>query len=238
MPAAEESRRTAGMKLEAAMRGIARRYPGWSRGGAPNHALEFRLDVDGEEALFSLRLSDSTFRFRGNNRFFTRAALRPTIAHALVWCSSPEETDIFVDPCCGSGTILHERMVYPLLEIRGGDIAEEAIQFARANLKETSPHTVQRWDARNLPLDSGYVDKFVSNLPFGRQIGNRAELGELYRELVQEMSRVLKPGGTAILLVEDGELLSRAADKCSIRCCELIQLSLKGLQPAIYQLQK
>ncbi|MFC4077765.1 methyltransferase domain-containing protein [Salinithrix halophila] len=222
---------------EAAMRGIARRYPRWTRGTAPHHTMEFRLDIHGEEAIFSLRLTDSTFRYRGKNRVFTSAALRPTIAHALVWCSSPEVTDIFIDPCCGSGTILNERFAYPYTEIRGGDHSSEAVQYARINLKETH-QVVQRWDARHLPLESGYADKFVCNLPFGRQIGARVELGALYSELVQEMTRVLKPGGIAILLTEDGSLLFRAADQCSIHCRELMRLSLKGLQPAIYQLQK
>lgn len=146
---------------EAAMRGIARRYPKWTRGTAQNHTMEFRLDLDGEEAIFSLRLTDSTFRFRSRNRAFTQAALRPTIAHALVWCSSPKDTDIFVDPCCGSGTILTERLAYPYSEIRGGDLSAEAIGCARVNLKKTSHHVVQRWDARRLPLESGYVDKIV-----------------------------------------------------------------------------
>ncbi|WP_169713621.1 methyltransferase domain-containing protein [Paludifilum halophilum] len=220
---------------EAAMRGIARRYPGWIRGNADHHTLAFRLDLQGEDAVFSLRLTDASFRFRGR-RSFTPAALRPTIAHALVWCSSPQETDTFVDPCCGSGTILQERMVYPFSEIRGGDLSEKAIQSARANLKDD--HVVQRWNAGQLPLDSGYVDQFVSNLPFGRQIGNRADLGDRYREWVREMSRVLKPGGNAILLTEEGDLLSRAADQCSLHCRERMRLRLKGLRPAIYQLQK
>ncbi|PTM56605.1 methyltransferase domain-containing protein [Desmospora activa] len=223
---------------EAAMQGIAKRYPGWVRGTAQNHALEFRLDLDGEEAVFSLRLTNSTFRFRGSNRFFSQAALRPTIAHALVWCSSPEDRDVFVDPCCGSGTILYERLAYPFVQMRGGDLSDDAIQSAKANLKASSHSVVQRWDARQLPLDSGSVDKFVSNLPFGRQIGSRAQLGNLYGQLVQEMARVLKPGGRAILLVEDGSSLVRAADRCSIHCCELMQLSLKGLRPTIYQLNK
>ncbi|EGK08775.1 methyltransferase domain protein [Desmospora sp. 8437] len=222
---------------DAAMRGISKRYPQWVRGDTHNHTLEFRLDLHEDQAVFSLRLTDSSFRFRSKHRFFSPAALRPTIAHALVWCSLPTDTDIFVDPCCGSGTILKERFDYPFTEIVGGDSSEEAIRSARGNLREAG-HLIQKWDARQLPLDSNYADKYVSNLPFGRQIGNRAELGILYRELVQEMSRVLKPGGIAILLTEDGSSLSRAANTCSIHCRELMQVSLKGLRATIHQLRK
>ncbi len=223
---------------EAAMRGIASRYPGWTQGTAPHHSLEFRLDLDGDQAVFSLRLTDSSFRYRGRNRLFSPAALRPTVAHALVWCSSPAATDLFVDPCCGSGTILSERLNYPFTEIRGGDLSETAVRTARSNLGEGVYPGVQRWDARQLPLDRGYASKFVSNLPFGRQTGNRSELGELYDQLIRETSRVLKPGGIAIFLTEEGSLLRRAADRNSLDCQEWFEISLKGLRPAIYRLQK
>ncbi|CAH0120956.1 MULTISPECIES: methyltransferase domain-containing protein [unclassified Paenibacillus] len=219
---------------DAAMRGIAKQYPRWRKGSPEYHTFEFRLDLEGEQALFSFRLTDSAFRFRGKDRLFSPAALRPTVAHALVWLSSPAAGDRFIDPCCGSGSIVGERLAYPAASIRGGDLSPEAVQVAKASV----PAAIEQWDARHLPLDRGAVNIVVSNVPFGRQIGDRNELDGLYRELMREMSRVLQPGGRAILLAEDGALLSRAAERYFLSCAETLRLSLKGIQPAVYILKK
>lgn len=219
---------------DAAMRGLAKQYPHWRKGSPEHHSLEFRLDLDEEQALFSFRLTDSAFRFRGKDRLFSPAALRPTVAHALVWLSSPSAADRFIDPCCGSGSIVGERLAYPAAHIRGGDLSPEAVQVAKASV----PVAIEQWDARHLPLDRSAVNIVVSNVPFGRQIGDRNELDGLYRELLREMSRVLQPGGRAILLAEDGALLSRAAERSFLSCTETLRLSLKGIQPAVYVLKK
>src|SRR5690606_22797971 len=104
---------------QKAMEGIKKRYPHRRIGTANRHDVEFRLDIEGHQALFSLRLTDAIYRFRHNNRKFTAASLLPTVAHAMVWLSKPEEEDVFIDPCCGSGTILSERLSYPFTYIGG-----------------------------------------------------------------------------------------------------------------------
>lgn len=78
----------------------------------------------------------------------------------------------------------------------------------------------------------------MTNLPFGRQIGALNEMDELYREILREFSRVLKSGGKAIVLVEDGKLLSKAAALNSLDCNELLKLSLKGILTSIYEIRK
>lgn len=132
---------------EAAMRGIARSYPKWIQGNPEYHSIEFRLDLQGEDASFYLRITESTFRFRGNNRMFSLASLRPTIAHGLIWLSVPEQQDIFIDPCCGSGTILSERGFYPFFTINGGDISEEAVRVAQYNLRSQPTVGITQWNA-------------------------------------------------------------------------------------------
>jgi len=222
---------------EAAMRGVAKRHPQWRIGTPERHSHEFRLDLDGEEATFFLRLTGPEFRFRGS-RSFVPGALRPTVAHGLVWLSRPRADDRFVDVCCGSGTIVSERLAYPCGELLAGDLSAEAIAAARANLPAGCPAQVRVWDATSLPLPSGFVTAVVSNLPFGRQIGSRDGLPSLYAGIVGEIARVLLPGGRAVLLAEDGAALREAAERCSLACGELARLSLKGLQPAVYRLSK
>lgn len=222
---------------DAAMRGMERRYLGLARGTAEEHAHEFRLDLHEETAVFSYRLTDASFRFRGL-RSFAPAALRPTVAHALVRLSSPAAADRFIDPCCGSGTIMIERLHYAADSIRGGDLSLEAVRAANTNWPHGMPCPVRQWDARQLPCDPSSIDVIVSNLPFGRQIGSPHELRKLYHQLLAEMSRILRPGGRAVLLAEDGALLQSAAERYQLRCSRTIRISLKGIQPAVYMLTR
>lgn len=223
---------------EAAELGIMRRYRHFRQDHSGGHQLEFRLDLVQEEAVFAIRITDAAFRYRGKTREFTPAALRPTVAHALVWVSRPEMDDIFVDPCCGSGTVLSERCAYPHAGIHGGDLSEEAVTSARANVGHSSCVHLKQWDAQRLPLDPGYAGKVVTNLPFGKQISSIACIPVLYEGVLREMKRVLKPGGQIVCLTDAGGPLLAAAEKADLRLATVADLRLKGLHPSIYLLQK
>ncbi len=219
---------------EAAVRGILRQCPQWRAGTADDHELEFRLDLSGEQALFSLRLTPAEFRFRGS-RTFSQAALRPPVAHALVWICGIRDDDCFVDPFCGSGTIVAERAAYPAGRLLGGDISAEAVAAAKRNVPELPGVEIHRWDATDLPLEYGSVDALATNLPFGQQILTPEEIAGLYYRFMKELKRVLAADGRAVLLTDRDEELRRAADKMNVRCEALQQLSLKGLHPWIYR---
>ncbi|WP_124727023.1 methyltransferase domain-containing protein [Staphylospora marina] len=223
---------------EAATRGILKQRLHWVPGTAERHLLEFRLDVMDQTGLFSLRLTPPEFRWRGRNRGFSRAALRPTVAHALVWLSRPQESQTFLDPFCGSGTILAERLHYPARRMWGGDLSEEALDAARNNL-HSQPHlSLHRWDARNLPLDAASVDRVVTNLPFGRQILHDGEIRPLYLGFMKELKRILSPDGQAILMTDRTDDLEAAASKLSLSCETISQVSLKGLHPKVFRIRK
>jgi 23S rRNA G2445 N2-methylase RlmL len=238
---------------EAATGGILARQRRWRPGTAEAHDLEFRLDITGDEALVSLRLTPPSFRFRGQERLFARAALRPPVAHALVWLTTPQPSDCFVDPCCGSGTIVLERAAYAARRIIGGDRSPEAAATARHNLAlfaasadDTAGGSagrageagaaIMRWDARRLPLAAGSIDRVATNLPFGHQILSTEAILSLYHDLARELERVLTPTGCAIVLTDQVEALERAAGATRLRLAPLAVLSLKGLHPRVFRL--
>ncbi|MBB6672421.1 methyltransferase domain-containing protein [Cohnella nanjingensis] len=223
---------------DAAARGISRRYGRHLRRDAESHAVEYRLDIVRDQAAFALRLTDAAYRYRGLQRTFTRAALRPTVAHALVWLSQPKPSDRLIDPCCGSGTLLSERLAYPFAHLAGGDRSEEAVAAAISNVGIRDDVRIRRWDARQLPVDAGSADKMTANLPFGRQIAADMPLAELYGGMMSEMRRVLTPGGQAIVLTDADDALQEAAARTQLRVTKAATLSLKGLHPAIYLLAK
>ncbi|MBB6733021.1 methyltransferase domain-containing protein [Cohnella zeiphila] len=222
----------------AAERGLETRHTRWRSDPSGGHELEFRLDLIDDQAVFALRMTGASYRYRSAQRAFAPAALRPTVAHALVWLSRPDAADTFVDPCCGSGTILSERLAYPYARIVGGDRSGEAVAAARANLEPCERVRLRTWDARRLPLDAGSVDKMAANLPFGRQIAADEPLSDLYFGMLREAGRVLAGSGTFLCLTDAEAALLEAAERAGLSCAKGMTLSLKGLHPSIFTLRR
>jgi 23S rRNA G2445 N2-methylase RlmL len=120
----------------------------------------------------------------------------------MIQMCGTDPQDVFLDPACGGGTLLAERAALaPARAIIGGDIWPQALECSRRNLDaDATPALLVRWDARELPLCSGTVDRAASNLPFGHRIGRGRSVRPFYRRLMPEMLRVLRVGGLAALL--------------------------------------
>ncbi|HLJ68414.1 MAG TPA: hypothetical protein VKX16_13745, partial [Chloroflexota bacterium] len=153
--------------------GIQERFPAWRPVGEAARVEVWAHLVRGR-LVAALRLSDSTLRHRSYYRATLPAALKPTIAAAMVFLSEPRPDDVFLDPMCGSGTIVVERAQagrYTLL--LAGDSDAAALAAARENVgRRYKPIRIERWDARHLPVDAGSVTTLVGNLPFGKRIGS------------------------------------------------------------------
>lgn len=168
-----------------------------------------------------MRLTQPSFRYRGN-RNFSRAALRPTIAHAMVWLSSPKAHNHFIDPCCGSGTILSERTAYPAEEIIGGDLSNQSVKTAEENLKGGLNIDVHVWDARKPPVDAQSMNKVVTNLPFGKQIATDENLFSFNQAVMKEIYRITRPQGIVVVLSESSPQILIDAEKLEFECLENI----------------
>jgi tRNA (guanine6-N2)-methyltransferase len=195
--------------IQRAVEGVvAARFPNWKQ--VPDEAhLEVWLHLQPGLALTSVRLSDRSMRHRRYKKAHLPASLRPTLAAAMVFLSQPRPDDHFCDPMCGAGTILIERaMAERYAGLWGGDRDAVAIAAARVNIgPRHQPLSLHRWDARRLPLSDASLDCIVSNLPFGKRMGSPEANRHLYRRFFQEMTRVLRVGGKAVLLTSQRELV-------------------------------
>jgi 23S rRNA G2445 N2-methylase RlmL len=197
----------------AVLKGIQARYPRWTP-VTDKAQVEVWANLLGSRLLIGFRLSDRTMRHRFKKSVELPASLRPSIAAAMVFLTEPDPDDTFLDPMCGSGTILLERLFQGTSAlILGGDLEADRVAAARQNMpkprkgrKKRSIH-IRQWDARQLPLEDASVDKAATNLPFGRQIGTRKELEPLYNALLKELERVVKPSGRVVLLSSEYELV-------------------------------
>jgi tRNA (guanine6-N2)-methyltransferase len=196
---------------KAMARGLAGKFPASWRHAEENAAIEVWLTIHGRRAVCGMRLSDRTMRHRTYKQEHMRASLRPTMAAALVWLGQAEPGEVVLDPMCGAGTILAEQLaISRKVRVLGGDHDLEALRNSRANLLPFRHGDLACWDARALPLPNTCVDVILSNPPFGKQISTPAELGPLYRKMIREYDRVLRPGGRLVLLAADYDLLKQA----------------------------
>jgi 23S rRNA G2445 N2-methylase RlmL len=197
---------------QAVLKGLARRFGNVWQLVEEEADLEVWMNLLGARLLCGLRLSDRTMRHREYQAVHLPASLRPSVAAAMVFLTEPDEHDTFLDPMCGSGTLLAERMLAGANhQVLGGDIDARHVEAARRNLAGLGKQwRVSCWDARKLPLGPEAIDAVATNPPFGKQIGSRQEIEQLYPAVIAEIARVLKPSGKAVILSSQYALLKEA----------------------------
>ena len=209
---------------------------GW-RINRQNPTLEFRMDMEEDEALLGLRLTDGTMRKRTYKIAHLPASLKPTVAYCMVLLSEPTPGDVFVDPMCGAGTIPIERaMAGPYSRIIGGDVEKEILSAAQSNVDASRKSVeLELWDVSSMPMQDQSVDRLVCNLPFGKRIGSPSENQRLYSSFFREMVRVLRPGGKAVLLTSERELMKELVQRySSIHLKRYLKIDLLGVRAWIY----
>jgi len=169
------------------------------------------------------------------------ASLRPSVAAAMAWLTEPRPGDIFLDPMCGAGTLLIERALmarYGLL--LGGDLEQPALQAAIENIgPRHKPRQLFHWDARQLPLATASVDRVATNPPFGVQLGSPRENPRLYRGLLSELDRVLKPQGSAVVLTGEVALIKETLrDIPHLRVAQSYPVTILGQRATIFVLSR
>ncbi|MBD1370776.1 HEAT repeat domain-containing protein [Hazenella sp. IB182357] len=163
------------------------------------------------------------------------------VARTMVLCSDPKPDDVIVDPTCGSGSLLLDRISWGDYKgIVGGDRDEKAIQVATQNLRTYSSVNLYQWDASQMGVDDDSATVVMANLPFGRRVGNHEENIALYPQLVREIVRILHAGGRAVLLTQEVKLLHEALKPYRKQLvCEWEQaIEMGGLTPHILRLRK
>lgn len=220
--------------------GVSDRFRSW-RLVEDDARFELWTHLVDRTLLVGLRLSDNTMRGRTYRQVSLPAALKPTIAHAMVLLTDPRPDDVFLDPMCGSGTLVIERaLVGRYRQLLAGDINPDAVAATLANVgTRYKPIRIERWDARRLQIEDASVSAIACNLPFGKQIGTVEENRLLYPELLHEMARILQPAGRMVLLSSDEATLRRSlAQRPELLLEQRIEVLVRGLPAAIHVIRR
>src|SRR5262249_32229703 len=155
-----------------------------------NASVEVWLTIKGSMAVCGLRLSDRSMRHRTYKLEHVPASLRPTVAAAMIRLAQIKPGNKVADPMCGAGTIVAEgiswtrKMRMPDVSFVGGDLDRPTVRKAVTNLSRLGGPEIKEWNALQLPLADGSLDRLVSNPPFGKQLAKLEDVGRLYRKMV------------------------------------------------------
>ncbi|XP_032558730.1 THUMP domain-containing protein 2 isoform X3 [Chiroxiphia lanceolata] len=139
-----------------------------------------------------------------NREYIKTAGLRSTVAWAMASLAEIRAGAFVLDPMCGLGTILLEAAKeWPEACYWGADISDSQLEGADVNIRTAGlmdKIELLKASVKALPLPSESFDSVISDIPFGKKfkITNDAEL---LPDILQEMERVLRVGGTVVLLL-------------------------------------
>lgn len=228
---------------KALARGLEGKLPASWKHAEENAAVEVWLTIHGATAVCGMRLSDRSMRHRTYKEEHRPASLRPTVAAAMVRLAGVRPHQIYCDPMCGAGTILGELLacltgsIGRTVTVIGGDVDFGAVKAASLNLRRLGQARLARWNATRLPLADASLDCILSNPPFGKQMESPEAIVPLYRRMVRAYDRVLKPGGRAVLLVSEFDVLTEAIKKVGWKRDRLLNVRVLG-QNAVISLSK
>ncbi|NWT98229.1 THUM2 protein, partial [Urocynchramus pylzowi] len=145
------------------------------------------------------------FRLSLANREYIRTAgLRSTVAWAMASLAEIRAGALVLDPMCGLGTILLEAAKeWPEACYWGADISDSQLEGADGNIRTAGlvdKIELLKASVKALPLPSESFDSIISDIPFGKKFKTTSD-AQLLPDLLQEMERVLRVGGTLVLLL-------------------------------------
>ncbi len=180
-----------------------------------NFDVEIRVDVIRDRCLIGASMTRESLHRRGYRLYEHPAALKPTIAYAMIRLARPEAGETLVDPMCGGGTIPIEAALYmgDRLKIYGLDIEEEFIRGARINSEAAGVGglvTLIRGDCRALSRIVRGIDIIVTNPPYGVRMEPRGSIGSLYRAFAREAQKAMRAAGRLVVLTLRSRVMEEA----------------------------
>lgn len=182
-----------------------------------------RVDLRDRTLDASLQLTRTALSRRSKGPYHPRVTLKAPVAWAM-WTLATQHLGraprAVLDPCCGSATTLMEAGArWPEARLYGSDGFPVPVGGARDNLDHhgLSPRgEIREVDARAVHegwpelVDNDVLDAIVVNPPYGRRLGQRVDLFDLYFRMLRSAARLLAPGRRLVILATARRRLNKA----------------------------
>jgi len=209
-----------------------------------NSDLDIAVNVDINQVYAGIKITKDSL-FKRNIEHFGPTTLRATICAGLLRYANIKPGEIVVDPMCGGGSIpIEGTLSDPTAFYLGGEIHEKAIERCAGNQKAVQNRASTdfvRWDITKIPLRDNSIDVLVTDLPFGKRSGSKADNRVLYPRILNSMARVVKPTtGRAVLLTQDKNSMFKTLHKVSKhwKCHRQYGVNIGGLSALIYVMSR
>ncbi len=211
------------------------------------YGLKPYVDLDYPDVIVSVDVIDNTLYIgielggdlswhrRGYRVYEHPAALKPTIAYAMLMLSKARDGESILDPMCGGGTIpIEAAYIYEDSPLYCMDYNKSHV--IGAHLNALSAMVAQRinfihGDARELSKYIKSVDVVVSNPPYGIRLGDPRRVRKLYRLFISELSHVLQK--TAVFITTEHHHVKSYAEEEGLRIVHERIVAHGGLWPKI-----
>jgi SAM-dependent methyltransferase len=170
--------------------------------------------------------------------------LPPPLAYMLCWLSRPKPGEVAVDPFCGYGSIMEERQKrFPPALFCASDIDEKAVAATRRRITGNlaSCCRIQRADIRSIfsVVPEGTADAVITDPPWGDYAELPVPAGRFYEDVAGIFSRLLKPGGTAVVLTARIDELRAGAEKSgTLELRDFFPVLVSGRKAAVFRFVK
>ena len=129
-------------------------------------------------------------------------ALNAAIASVMIRLAGPYPHRRFLNLCCGSGTLMIERLDSASATLVAGiDHSQFAIQCASDNLRSAGHYRkvhLLRGDVGAIPLPSASIDEIVADLPYGMLVDAKGEIERVHTAALNEATRLAAPHASFI----------------------------------------
>ena len=174
-------------------------------------------------------------------------ALNSSVASIMASLCRPHPTERVLNVCCGSGTLMIERLgLGTAARVIGVDSDRSALQCADANLRAAghrSSALLTQADCASLPLPDASIDTITADLPFGMLMSGSGDITSLYLSVLAESARVGTLDASMALITTRRRAILNALDNSSMWSLrQEIPLSIphsRGyIKPNIYLLRR
>ncbi|MDR2782967.1 MAG: methyltransferase domain-containing protein [Treponema sp.] len=172
-----------------------------------------------------------------------KGELTPQLAYILCWLSDPRKSDVILDPFCGYGSILRQRMRFPFEKFYSFDIKDEAARVSKSKVKGAF---LKKCDVRKVDfftifhhLKEGSVDAIITDPPWGIYEALPMPTDQFYDKMLRIFYRLLKPDGVIIVLTARNDEFG-ASVSCikEFTVVEAPNVLVSGRKARVYKIKK